>query len=276
MKSEQEAEVVSDVPLGPASSRPERSVARPAPPCETVAGFMPEALGWNLGTAFLAAISQDFLGMAFALVAGLSGHAAQFSPANTSLEHRCATPGAWRHVSTDASTECNVESIGLLLTSMFDTLGNRSASPDASRLYVERLLEDLAGLTELRTNATVVAPRRRLRGLPGGSRPLAPLAPEGDWIDWTGSHPAREYDATMYNTYRQVCAFWRHFSEIMLVPEGIIGIVFGFWWMNMMTMKTCFICSKEMPRANDPPDDSKGCPSDAPPANSPFGDPNKK
>ena len=216
--------------------------------------------------------------MALALVAGLSAHSTRFSPANASLDDRCAAPGAWRHVSADAGTHCNVESMGLLLTSLFDTLGsrveptNRSASPDASRSYVERLLEDLAGLTELRANATVVAPRRRLRGLLGGSRPLAPLplAPEGDWIDWTGAHPGRENDVTMYNTYRQVCAFWRHFSEIMLVPEGIIGIAFGFWWMNMMTMKTCFICSKEMPRAADPPANDKGCPSDKPPANSPF------
>lgn len=212
--------------------------------------------------------------MALTLVAGLAGPATH-SPANTSLAHRCADPDAWRHVSTDTSSHCNVESMGLLLSSIFDTLGNRSRSPDASRSYVERLLEDLAGLTE-QTNATVVAPRRRLRGLPGGSRPLAPMVPEGDWIDWTGSHPAREYDATMYNTYRQVCAFWRHFSEIMLVPEGIIGIMFGFWWMNMMTMKTCFICSKEMPRANDPPENTKGCPSDAPPMNSPFVNPDKK
>ena len=28
----------------------------------------------------------------------------------------------------------------------------------------------------------------------------------------------------------------------MMVPEAFIGVVFGFWTMNMMAGKTCYVC----------------------------------
>lgn len=27
-----------------------------------------------------------------------------------------------------------------------------------------------------------------------------------------------------------------------MVPEALIGVVFGFWMMNMMAGKTCYVC----------------------------------
>lgn len=190
---------------------------------------------------------------------------------------RCEAPGAWRNVSAEDGAECNIEQMSRLLAHTFRSLGNQTAAPAGSSSHVMRLLEELSGLDG---DAKRIAPRRRLRGLPGGSRPLAPgehsplpmtdprnaahaSAPHADgFISWESDHAAREQDATLYGTYRVACAFWRHFSEVMLVPEGLIGIVFGFWWMNMMTMKTCFICGNGIPRASKEKEEEKGCPTD--------------
>ena len=51
-----------------------------------------------------------------------------------------------------------------------------------------------------------------------------------------------------------MCTLVRHYFEIVWTPEAITGVFFGFWWMNMMTMKTCYKCN--MPASqfgSDPP-----------------------
>ena len=61
-----------------------------------------------------------------------------------------------------------------------------------------------------------------------------------------------------YGTYRQICALLRHYFEILFTPEGMIGLYFGYWWMNMMTMKTCWICNRGLVKKD--PDDPKNPP----------------
>ena len=48
-------------------------------------------------------------------------------------------------------------------------------------------------------------------------------------------------------------------GKVLIVPEGFIGIAFGFWWMNMMTMKTCYICNLGLvPKDTGPSCSAKG------------------
>ena len=47
-------------------------------------------------------------------------------------------------------------------------------------------------------------------------------------------------------------------KEIIFTPEGMIGLYFGYWWMNMMTMKTCWICNRGLVKKD--PDDPKNPP----------------
>ena len=99
----------------------------------------------------------------------------------------------------------------------------------------------------------------------GGGRPLAPGGETEDGSKaedgalWTGMHLAREQDAQYYNAYRQLCATMRKIIEVLIVPEGFIGIAFCFWLMNMMTMKTCYICNLGLvPKDTGPSCSAKG------------------
>ncbi len=131
----------------------------------------------------------------------------QSAAALTRANATCDANDAWRRVSAapDAG-ECNVEHMSRLLSRLFDEMGNQSA-PTASSMAA-RLLDG-------RSWGGAV-PRRRLLagGRPLPSRPLVP-----SWMEQTPDHPAREQDYTLYGTYRVVCAFWRHFAEILMVPE---------------------------------------------------------
>ena len=160
---------------------------------------------------------------------------------------------------------------------------NRSAAALApaarlGALELSALTELLGGaLASVEVRAPGNASRGRRRPVPwrGGGRPLAPGKEAGIWRAraasgedgskaedgalWTGMHLAREQDAQYYNAYRQLCATMRKIIEVLIVPEGFIGIAFGFWWMNMMTMKTCYICNLGLvPKDTGPSCSAKG------------------
>ena len=153
---------------------------------------------------------------------------------------------------------------------------NRSATALApaarlGALELSALTELLGGaLASVEVRAPGNASRGRRRPVPwrGGGRPLAPTktseagedgSKAEDGALWTGMHLAREQDAQYYNAYRQLCATMRKIIEVLIVPEGFIGIAFGFWWMNMMTMKTCYICNLGLvPKDTGPSCSAKG------------------
>lgn len=172
---------------------------------------------------------------------------------------------AWRQVRAEVDAPCSVDNLGRQMRAV-----HQRGSQNLTRVPWDRSsAESGVGWHKVRS----------MRSMPG-ARPLAPSSAEGknarvaaesskaekgqlfeapadtsedvwelpkskghsSYMTYTMDHPAREQDHIYYGLYRPLCATARHLSEVLLVPEAIIGIIFGYWWMNLMTMKTCFIC----------------------------------